>query len=221
MKLYHYVHCPYCIRVRMALGYLDILYESKVLTYDDEQTPMVLCNKKMLPILEFSQGDEMNESLDIIARLDKDNALQMQLLKDPGMKAFMDNFMEQLAEPINKLCMPYWVWSPEFDEKSRNYYMEQKIKETGPFYQLIQNKGEFLAVLPALLNEIEHQMEPFYKSQVFTIFDIMIASHLWGLYIFPEFQFSPILHRYLQVVKKLCKFNYHEDFWRGPRKAKT
>ena len=61
MKLYHYVHCPFCVRVRMGLGYLGINFESIVLAYDDEKTPVKLTGKKMLPILVSDDGKAHNE----------------------------------------------------------------------------------------------------------------------------------------------------------------
>ena len=54
IQLYHYVHCPFCVRVRMALGHLKIPYESIVLPYDEEEIPLEMCQKKMLPILKLS-----------------------------------------------------------------------------------------------------------------------------------------------------------------------
>ena len=65
LTLYHYVHCPYCVRVRMALGYLNLDFISKVLPYEDVATPLSLIGNKMLPILANNQ-EVLKESLDII-----------------------------------------------------------------------------------------------------------------------------------------------------------
>ena len=65
---------------------------------------------------------------------------------------------------------------------------------------------------PLTLKEVEENLDPYFSNE-FSIFDIMLASHLWGMYIFPEFQFSEKLHNYLQDVKNICSFEYHEDFW--------
>ena len=64
------------------------------------------------------------------------------------------------------------------------------------------------------LSKLSYDLKPFYKSEFFTIKDIMLAAHLWGLYVVPEFQFKPDMHFYLQQIKKLTKFNYQKDFWR-------
>ena len=208
--LYHYVHCPFCIRVRMALGYLGIKYNSVVLPYDDEETPLSLTGVKMLPIYKFDESLVMNESLDIIKKLDANNKLDNEQSVDQG----LDEQLNRLGSHIHSLCMPYWIYTPEFNESSRNYFQKKKEIKRGPFYKLAQNKKAFIEKLQEELKEVEQKLTPYYESEKFTIKDIMLASHLWGMYIFPEFQFSEKIHQYLQDIKKMCNFDYHEDFWR-------
>lgn len=211
MKLYHYVHCPYCIRVRMGLGFLNITYESHVLPYNDESTPIKLSGVKMLPIVEID-GIVQNESLDILKSLDTKNLLSWSQLKDQEVE--IDNLLTKIGNPVHSLCMPYWIWTPEFNESSRQYFQSKKELKRGPFKNLIQNKNQYLQSLNEILtNDIEKNLNPFYKSSSMTIIDIMLAAHLWGMYIFPEFQFSPKMHNYLQSVSAVCHFDYHQDFW--------
>jgi glutaredoxin 2 len=213
MKLYHYVHCPFCVRVRMALGLLNMPYESIVVPYDDEATPLSLTGKKMLPIWVNDSGVAQNESLDIIKNLDKSNILDWNLLTLHKEK--IDQLLSLIGNPVHSLCMPYWIWTPEFNPNSRKYFQTKKEEKRGPFKELIKNKSVHLEKLHSLLNsEIEPSLKPFFNSDKLTIVDIMIAGHLWGMYIFPEFQFSPAVHAYLQKVSSLCKFNYHQDFWK-------
>ena len=40
----------------------------------------------------------------------------------------------------------------------------------------------------------------------------MVASHLYGLYVLTDFYIPKACHDYLQRVRLLCHFNYHEDF---------
>ncbi|MFP5459556.1 MAG: glutathione S-transferase N-terminal domain-containing protein, partial [Bacteriovoracia bacterium] len=86
VRLFHYVHCPYCVRVRLALGFLGTSWESQVLSYDDEVTPVKLTGKKMLPIALIDDVP-MNESLDIIRRLDTTGALAPNV--DATVEAFL------------------------------------------------------------------------------------------------------------------------------------
>lgn len=214
-KLYHYIHCPFCVRVRLSLGYLERPYESIVLPYDDEKTPLDLTGVKMLPIATVD-GQTINESLEIIKKLDQENALHHNLLDDADQMDYLEDLLNRLGKPIHNLAMPYWIYTKEFNETSRQYFQKKKELKRGPFNKLAQRKEEFLSELEPLLTEVEKSIGPFFlKQSDFTIFDIMLASHLWGLYVVPEFQFSPFLHRYFQMVKKVCHFDYHEDFWTG------
>ena len=211
LKLYHYVHCPFCIRVRMALGYLKLPYESIVLAYDDEKTPLSLTGKKMLPA--FSDGSKtINESLDIIDLIDKENRFQLKnVIATDGFKK-LDEFLSLIGNPIHSLAIPYWIFTAEFSPSAREYFQKKKEQKRGPFKDLLLNQSKFLDALNPLLKDLGNQLTPFYQSNALTIFDILISSHLWGLYIVPEFQFDLKLHHYLQKVKQECRFNYHQDF---------
>ncbi|AUN97602.1 glutaredoxin 2 [Bacteriovorax stolpii] len=212
MKLYHYVHCPFCVRVRMGFGLLDVTYESHVTPYDDEATPLKLTGKKMLPIVEFD-GQAMNESLDILKLKDPKNLLKWEELTKN--EAILNPLLDKIGSPVHSLAMPYWIWTPEFDEKSRHYFQTKKEVKRGPFKDLVKNQQTFVDKLNAVIGtELLTELKPFYKSSELTIMDIMIAAHLWGMYVVPEYQFDVKIHEYLQRVKKLTGFNYHEDFWK-------
>lgn len=212
--LYHYVHCPFCIRVRIALGYLDVPFQSIVLSYNDEKTPIELCHKKMLPIFKWEDGYTANESLAIIKENDTESILSWNGYRQDETE--IEQLLTQLGQAIHPLCMPYWMYTPEFDPISRKYFREKKEIKRGPFYKCIQDKQQYLDTLAPLLVKIEENLAPYYKSDDFAMSDIILASHLWGLYIFPEFQFSTKLHHYLQSIKKISNFDYHQDFWRSP-----
>jgi len=210
--LYHYVHCPFCVRVRMALGYLNLEYTSVVLPYDDEATPVKLSGKKMLPILTHAQG-AMNESLDIIAFVDQANKLKVPEFTQQSAFKQIEELLSKLGSPVHSLAMPYWIYTPEFNESSRKYFRKKKEEKRGPFSALVKKQSQFVDELRPMLKALETELEPFYKSQSFGLSDILIASHLWGLYVVPEFQFSEKIHQYLQSIKGQCQFNYHQDFW--------
>ncbi len=212
MKLYHYVHCPFCVRVRMGFGFLGISYESHVTPYDDESTPLKLTGKKMLPIVEFN-GRAMNESLDILKLNDPKNLLKWEELTKN--EAVLNPLLDKIGSPVHSLAMPYWIWTPEFNESSRQYFQSKKEIKRGPFKDLVKNQAAFILKLEeVIIHEVLPELKPFYKGEELTIMDIMIASHLWGMYVVPEFQFKVEVHEYLQRVKMTSKFNYHEDFWR-------
>lgn len=210
--LYHYVHCPFCVRVRMVLGFLEINYKSQVLPYHDEATPLRLKGKKMLPIMEFSDGAILNESLDIIQRLDSNDRLNFQHYFTHSEE--IEDWLNEIGQSVHSMAMPYWIWTPEFNSESRAYFQSKKEAKRGPFNKLVHKRDEFESKIKETLTKLEPKLIPFYSSQELTIADIMIASHLWGMFVVPEFQFSDKIYNYLMRIKKLSHFNYHEDFWR-------
>lgn len=65
-RLYVYDHCPYCVRVRLALGLKNIKHELVFMSNDDVATPTRLVGKKIAPILEMpADGVVMAEVRDV------------------------------------------------------------------------------------------------------------------------------------------------------------
>jgi hypothetical protein len=66
--LYVYDHCPFCVRVRIALGLKNIKFNTYFLANDDIATPTALVGKKISPIFAWDEGGikAMQESLDIV-----------------------------------------------------------------------------------------------------------------------------------------------------------
>jgi glutaredoxin 2 len=207
LELLHYVHCPFCIRVRMTLGLLNLEYKSRVVPYNDEMTPVDLTGKKMLPIL-IHDGVAMNESADIMKFLDQGKRLKF----TPDLKD-LEAELIALGESIHSVAMPYWSLTPEFNAEAKKYFVEKKEKKRGPFKDLVKNQKTFIAKVETELQPFAKKLRPFYDSETFRVQDIFVAAHLWGLYVVPEFQFSPDLHQYLQRVKQITRFDYHQDFW--------
>lgn len=71
--VYVYDHCPFCVRVRLALGIKNVKHLVQFLANDDIPTPTKLIGKKIAPIYEIPEDDFiMSESLDIIEKVDSD-----------------------------------------------------------------------------------------------------------------------------------------------------
>lgn len=198
----------------MTLGYLKLPWESVVLPYDDEVTPVKLTGTKMLPIMEIN-GKAINESLDIMAAIDTANVLKIKELTTNSEYLELSNLLTVLGKNVHNLAMPYWIYTPEFTENSRQYFQNKKEQKRGPFRELIKKQGTFIEEMLKDLQQVERNLHPFYRSNEFSVYDVLIAAHIWGLYVVPEFQFSDEIHNYLQNVKALCRFNYHEDFWKA------
>jgi len=212
-KLYEYVHCPYCIRVKMACGYLKFPYIPVVLPYNDEQTPISLIGKKMLPIMKFADGSICNESLEIIEKIDPEDILQTKKLTNTNNLSTLDNTLSLYGKDIHSLAMPYWIYTKEFTAESRDYFVRKKEQKRGPFRELYLNKDKFEKNILEHIMSLEKNLVPYYNNNQLTIMDIMIASHFWGTYVVPEFRSPSFFHFYLQRIKKECNFEYHHDLW--------
>lgn len=49
--LYNYDHCPFCVRVRLALGFKNIKHNIVFLANDDVTTPTAMVGRKVAPIM--------------------------------------------------------------------------------------------------------------------------------------------------------------------------
>ena len=71
--VYVYDHCPFCVRVRLALGLKNVKHTALFLANDDVKTPSALVGKKIAPIFVWPEADVvMPESMDIIKLVDSD-----------------------------------------------------------------------------------------------------------------------------------------------------
>lgn len=210
IKLYHYVHCPFCIRVRLCLSLLGIDYISIVLPYDDELTPVQLTGVKMLPIAEID-GKYVNESLDIIKILDKDNILNWGNYEKNEKEVGL--LLKEIGDAVHPLAMPYWIYTPEFDDTSRSYFQTKKEKKRGDFNLLVKSKDYYITDLLSKLNSLKKFLSPYFLSSDIGLIDLMIYSHLVGLNVVPSFRFPIFFDDYMRNIEKLSSFDYHVDFW--------
>jgi hypothetical protein len=49
--LYNYDHCPFCVRVRLALGFKNVKHNLIFMANDDVHMPSALVGKKIAPIM--------------------------------------------------------------------------------------------------------------------------------------------------------------------------
>lgn len=217
ITLYHYLHCPFCIRVRLACGFLDISYDSVLLPYSDEETPTRLTGKKMAPIIEKYDGTFMNESLDIIRYLDVDQKLSATLKSTESLAELdiVNHWINDLSKPLFNYLMPYYVHGVEFSEKDKEYFRKKKEVKRGPFKELVKNRAYYITEIEKHLSSLYPNLSPFYKNNHMGLLDILLVSHLWGLYFAYDYRMNDQLHNYLQLVAEKCHFNYDWDWWKN------
>jgi glutaredoxin 2 len=212
--LYHYWHCPFCIRVRLVLGLLGIAYESRVLSYDDEKTPVDLCGKKMLPIISIG-NHSFNESKDIIKHF-------ITLLESP-LTLSIEKSLEEISEAGYLFFMPFWSEGAEFNEQAKKYFEEKKGKKRGPFSELREKR---VVIFQAFLRELEIFWKSYGehlekcvcdRSKIYAE-EVWAGAQLLGLYDAEQWisehpeVLSPVLKRiflFLQLLKEKTYFERH------------
>jgi len=119
--LYVYDHCPFCVRVRLALGMKNVKHLVHFLANDDIATPTALVGKKIAPIFELPEDNlVMGESLDIIAMIDSDERFgpTQQILPASGRKD-IKAWQKSVQTQLRTLQRPRYVATgllPEFQQ---------------------------------------------------------------------------------------------------------
>eukprot|EP00808_Paulinella_micropora_P018633 g50428.t1 len=116
--VYIYDHCPFCVRVRLALGLKNVKHNVVFLANDDVATPTKLVGKKIAPI--FSWGKDippMAESLDIIAKVDSDSRFgPTGMFRPSSDRADIKAWQKSTQDMLRKFQRPRYVkaFLPEF-----------------------------------------------------------------------------------------------------------
>ena len=107
-KLYIYDHCPFCVRVRLALGIKNVKHELVFMANDDVSTPTALVGKKIAPIFEVQQKTiVMPESLDIIKRIDYDPDFgQIRVFRPMSDRADLKDWQKKYTDMTRLLQRP-------------------------------------------------------------------------------------------------------------------
>ena len=117
--LYVYDHCPFCVRVRLALGLKNVKHEVRFLANDDIPTPTALVGKKVAPIFQVLNEYVMPESLDIIAKVDSDPRFGTPgLFKPMSGREDIKAWQAKVAETNRILQRPRYMMTilPEFQQ---------------------------------------------------------------------------------------------------------
>ncbi len=158
MKLYIYDHCPYCVKARMIFGIKRIPLELVTLLNDDEETPISMIGKKMVPILEPADGKYMPESMDIVRYIDlSDDKPVLQPLTD-GQGEELAVWMADMHDIVYRLAMPRWVQAPlaEFATAgAREYFTRKKEAMIGSFAENMANSGELIRQTEDMLKKLD------------------------------------------------------------------
>jgi glutaredoxin 2 len=219
MKFYHYVHCPFCQRVRLFLGFKRLAYESVVLSYADADTPTQLTGKHMLPIIEFDDGVVMNESLDIIREIEMSFAHPIGFI-GPVEPHFQ--WASQIAVGIPRyfdLLLPWYFshYTAEFERFSSGaeYFKQSKETKRGKSFEELKTEAPqiFEEFVRPELNEIIDRVEEkfFVMGPTFSVADCVLAADLSGLRLVKNIPLPPEIPAYIARVEEMCGVNLLEN----------
>lgn len=202
MKLYYYEHCPYCIRTLMLVSAKRMDIKKIVLANDDEETPINMIGKKMLPILEKDDGTFMPESLDIVDYLDHLEAPTIN--RQIKMTEKAEQIFNDLKENYMRLVLPRMP-NPLFEEfktqSARDYFTRKKEKMTElPFETCITNTEQLIEKITPQLEQLSAQLQC--ERNTLSFEDIQLYPWIYLLQIVKTLKLPSGLQDYLTIKNK-------------------
>lgn len=212
MKLYIYDHCPFCVRSRMIFGLKDVACEVITLPNDDEETPMRLIGKKMLPVLVTERHDAIGESLDIVKYIDETCGTHvLKVSDDPEIEIWM----EEATTVIFPLAIPRWA-SSDFEEfrqdAARKYFAQKKEAVFGPFSRFLEQTETMITEINAKLEILDGLLvRQDRMTGYFSLTDIRLFPLLRSLSIVKGICWPPRVHKWLKEMAVKSRVNLNDN----------
>ena len=137
--LYSFRRCPYAIRARMVLSYMEVSVELReVLLNERPQSLYKISSKGTVPVLLLKDGEVLDESLDIMRWA----------IKQGEQKLYEDKLNEQnQLIKYNDTKFKYWLdrykYHVRYLEHSREYY-QRKCSKTLAEYDMRLRENAYL-----------------------------------------------------------------------------
>eukprot|EP01134_Creolimax_fragrantissima_P000449 CFRG0449T1 len=203
-----YDHCPYCIRVELALGWMGIQYERELYGYGDMVGPVRLTGKKMLPVLEDTNGKYHVESLDIVEWVQNQFSTAETKLKPASGRADIKEWWARFVPVYSGLTRPRIPQLPlkDFAEKADVEYHRAKYTKQGVDLEVENSKSpDYIAAMGPLLKEFSEKIlnsTEYMTEGGLSMDDVTYLPWFRNLTIVKGLEFPPALKTY---TKKLCE----------------
>jgi glutaredoxin 2 len=212
MKLYIYDHCPFCVRSRMIFGLKDVACEIITLPNDDEETPVSLIGKKMLPILVTESHDAIGESMDIVKYIDETYGTPVLTVSDDSA---IEAWMEDATNVIFPLAIPRWA-SSDFEEfrqdAARQYFLQKKEAFFGPFPRLLDQTETMVTEINAKLEILDSLLVRQERvTGQFSLTDISLFPLLRSLSIVKGIYWPPRVHESMKEMAERSRVNLNDN----------
>lgn len=234
--LYVYDHCPFCVRVRVALGLKNIKFEVRFLANDDAKTPTALIGKKMAPIFQWKTDDlVMAESLDIVAYVDGDERFGPTGVIAPATaRTDLKEWQKGVRDLLRGLQRPRYVATgllPEFQQLDGRHafvanhplpgYEKDQWKTTMELPEKLELYAELMAKDPASdIEELNRQLVQLDDLIVSTdhcsegglcLDDVDLFSRLRSITIIRGVQWPEKLRKYMDHMSHLSDVPLYDE----------
>ncbi|KXI26885.1 glutaredoxin 2 [Paraglaciecola hydrolytica] len=204
IKLYQYHHCPYCVRADMVANYKNIPHEKVYLLNDDEKSCYDLVNAKMVPIVQFDDGEAFGESLDIVARFEKIGDSAKVLSEGNGVAQF-DELFASIKDAMRCLTYPRSIMLdlPEYATQSAcDYFQHKKEKmiEKSFAQAMAESEQHIVAV-----NKILARLPVLPSNNTLSMDDVLVFPTLRNLSMVKGLVFPADLKSYIVHIAKLTQ----------------
>ncbi len=212
-KLYHYDHCPYCVKARMIFGLKGIDFQDEVLLNDDEKTPIEMIGQKMVPILIKENGDILPESLDIIKYIDSQNGETLIHWSESTQE--MTQWLTDSRDYVYFLAMPRWVQADleEFKTQgAKDYFTKKKEGFVGPFPAVLAETKKYVKLAHEALDKLSPLIQsPFVYGAEVHVDDFHVFANLRSLSIVKGLKFPEKVQQYMNHMSEASKVPLHSD----------
>ncbi|MGV6987854.1 glutaredoxin 2 [Testudinibacter sp. P80/BLE/0925] len=152
MKLFIYQHCPFCVKAAMIFGLKNVAVEKVVLMEDDIDTPTQMVGRKVVPILQKTDGSFMPESMDIVCYIDQlDGKPHLSGATNPA----ISDWLETVKNLVSPLIIPRFTQAPFAEiatESARERYIQRMTNWVGDL-------GQLLADTPLYLQQLQPHLQ--------------------------------------------------------------
>ena len=208
LTLIHFDFCPFCQRVRLALGYKNIEFAELPARFYGPEHFRNISGFERLPVIIYPDGDRQGESLDIIAELDRRFPATPPLHQGAIAAADLEAVLAwraRISGMLFRLIAPTLPQYPGLgdDPRAMAFYRERMEGWLGDTLEGLQTRRhQWYASLEAELNGITDRVarHGFY-TPVFSVADTLITGDLTGLRLLEDITLPPELSAYFARVE--------------------
>ncbi|MHB1565298.1 MAG: glutathione S-transferase N-terminal domain-containing protein [Acidiferrobacter sp.] len=210
LTLIHFDFCPFCQRVRLALGYKKLAFvETRARFYGPAHCHAISGLEK-LPVLVFPDGSRQGESLEIIAALDRRFPATPPLCQgaiDPKAMETLLAWRARVSGDLFRLIAPVLPQYPELGDDARAmvYYRNRMENWLGATLEDLQAQWQtwYTAIEAELAPLIDPITRHGFYTRSFSLADTLITADLNGLRLIPGLTLPAELVDYFARVEQL------------------